>query len=297
MTQLDIETFFAVLEHPTMTAAARVLFITQPSLSARLQALEREAGAVLFQRGKGQRRLELTEEGRRFLPLARRWKGLLEETARFSAVPHQRFLHVAAVYTANQYFLPPVYEALLARMEQVSLQVEALRNYEAISFVAQGNADLAIVDSLARYEYRMESRPLFREGWLLLRAQGAPVPAGPVHPHALDPAAELLVSWQQEIRQWHDEWFGADAWPLLYTDIPQLVERMDLSGGRWSIIPASSAAYFRQQGQVCPLAHPPAERTFYLITRKGEPLSPPAQMFLELLGEHLAGVEGVRLLI
>ena len=82
MTQLDIETFFAVLEHPTMTAAARALFITQPSLSARLQALEREAGAVLFQRGKGQRRLELTEEGRRFLPLARRWKGLLEETAR-----------------------------------------------------------------------------------------------------------------------------------------------------------------------------------------------------------------------
>ena len=40
MTNQDIETFFAVLDHGTMTAAAEALFITQPSLSARLRALE-----------------------------------------------------------------------------------------------------------------------------------------------------------------------------------------------------------------------------------------------------------------
>lgn len=45
MTNQDIETFFAVLDHGTMTAAAEALYITQPSLSARLKALEDQVGA------------------------------------------------------------------------------------------------------------------------------------------------------------------------------------------------------------------------------------------------------------
>ena len=52
MNNQDIEAFFAVLDHGTMTAAADSLFITQPSLSARLKSLEDEVGASLFHRGK-----------------------------------------------------------------------------------------------------------------------------------------------------------------------------------------------------------------------------------------------------
>ena len=91
MTTLDIETFFAVLDHGTMTAAAEALFITQPTLTARIQALEAEVGAALFRRGKGQRHITLTEAGQRFLPLARRWQNLLTETQTFSSAdppPH-----------------------------------------------------------------------------------------------------------------------------------------------------------------------------------------------------------------
>ena len=33
MTNLDIETFWAVVQHGTMTAAAEALYITQPTLS------------------------------------------------------------------------------------------------------------------------------------------------------------------------------------------------------------------------------------------------------------------------
>ena len=80
MTNQDIETFFAVLDHGTMTAAAEALYITQPSLSARLKSLEDQVGAPLFHRGKGQRRITLTDAGQHFLPLARRWQNLLSET-------------------------------------------------------------------------------------------------------------------------------------------------------------------------------------------------------------------------
>lgn len=54
--------FVAVAEEGTMTEAARVLGIAQPSLSQQISALERRVGAPLFHRGpKG---MELTEGGR-----------------------------------------------------------------------------------------------------------------------------------------------------------------------------------------------------------------------------------------
>ena len=68
MTDMEIETFLTVLRSGSMTAAAQALYITQPTLSARLQTLEDEVGTPLFVRGKGLRRLELTEAGTRFLP-------------------------------------------------------------------------------------------------------------------------------------------------------------------------------------------------------------------------------------
>ena len=80
MNNTDMETFWAVLEHGTLTAAAEALFITQPTLTNRIQSLEAEVGAQLFHRGKGIRHIELTEAGQRFLPLAYRWQTLLDET-------------------------------------------------------------------------------------------------------------------------------------------------------------------------------------------------------------------------
>lgn len=46
MTNPDIETFFAVLQHGTLSAAAEALYISQPTLTARMQALEGEVGAI-----------------------------------------------------------------------------------------------------------------------------------------------------------------------------------------------------------------------------------------------------------
>ena len=82
MNNTDMETFWAVLEHGTRTAAAEALVITQPTLTNRIQSLEAEVGAQLFHRGKGIRHIELTEAGQRFLPLAYRWQTLLDDKGR-----------------------------------------------------------------------------------------------------------------------------------------------------------------------------------------------------------------------
>ena len=294
MTNQDIETFFAVLDHGTMTAAAEALYITQPSLSARLKSLEDQVGAPLFHRGKGQRRITLTDAGQHFLPLARRWQNLLSETQTFAAAEKREFLHVIAAYTANQYILPPVYQRFLERELPVNLWVESMRTDQAVSAVARGDADMAIVDGGLHYDLQIEAKPLFREGFFLAVPDNMTLPE-PVDATALRPQDEILVYGQPEILQWHDYWYGVDARPLLYTDTPQIAERLPFCGKRWSIIPAAAAEYSLQvyNVHIYHLAHPPAERTFYLVTPKGRALSAAAETLLEDLRVQVRDMEGI----
>ena len=63
-----IRYFVAVAEAGSFTAAARLAFVSQPTLSAAIQALERDVGETLFERGtKG---VALTPAGERRLPEA-----------------------------------------------------------------------------------------------------------------------------------------------------------------------------------------------------------------------------------
>jgi DNA-binding transcriptional LysR family regulator len=69
---MDLQTmrcFIAVAEHLHFRRAAAQLNMTQPTLSLRVRALEREAGVVLLERDR--RSVRLTEAGRAFLEGAR----------------------------------------------------------------------------------------------------------------------------------------------------------------------------------------------------------------------------------
>ena len=57
--------FLAVARMQSISAAAEELHITQPTLSRQLMELEEELGAKLFDRGRKNRRVALTEAGKR----------------------------------------------------------------------------------------------------------------------------------------------------------------------------------------------------------------------------------------
>lgn len=67
MTKTELEAFFTVLQYGSISAAAERLFITQPAMSRRMKAIEDELGYSLFERGRGQRSVELTENGKEFV--------------------------------------------------------------------------------------------------------------------------------------------------------------------------------------------------------------------------------------
>lgn len=79
MNQGEIDAFLAIVEQGTLSGAAETLYLTQSALSSRLELLEKETGARLVRRRKGIRRIELTEAGKRMVPVARKWKPPIQE--------------------------------------------------------------------------------------------------------------------------------------------------------------------------------------------------------------------------
>ena len=164
MTNSDIETFWAVVQHGTMTAAAESLYITQPTLSMRIRALEERVGTPLFVRGKGQRRIALTEAGQKFLTLAQRWQQMLAETESLAELGQRAYLRMAATYTTNQYILPPVYKRFLTLRLPVSLWIHTLRDVDIAQSLLNHELDFAFIDSSTVFDDRLGGRPGHRRG-------------------------------------------------------------------------------------------------------------------------------------
>ena len=70
MTYDHIETFLTVVSCGNISAAANELFVTQSTVSTRIQQLEEELGAQLVIRSRGHRNIELTSYGQAFVPIA-----------------------------------------------------------------------------------------------------------------------------------------------------------------------------------------------------------------------------------
>ena len=96
----------------SVTAAAEELFVTQPSVSAAVAALEREVGAKLLERdGRG---LRPTAAGAAFAPYAAHVLGLLEaggRAAREAAEGGRATLRISAVTSAGDHVVPPLIRA------------------------------------------------------------------------------------------------------------------------------------------------------------------------------------------
>ena len=76
----EIETFLTIVNTKSITKTADILFLSQPTVSHRLKALEKELGFPLIVRKKGFKNVELTSKGSEFVSIAERYISLWKET-------------------------------------------------------------------------------------------------------------------------------------------------------------------------------------------------------------------------
>jgi DNA-binding transcriptional LysR family regulator len=167
----QIEAFLEVARRQNLSRAAEALFVSQPTLTARLQGLESTLGERLFIRTR--RGMRLTEAGETFLPFAEHavaaladGRERLDELRRGVAGR----LVLGAPPTVSTYTLPDLLARFSAAYPKVRLAVKTGTSEEILEMVLHDQVQLGIIRSLAHQE--IESVPLYTDALVLIAGPG-----------------------------------------------------------------------------------------------------------------------------
>ena len=119
-----IETFLAVVSTRSITQAANKLYVSQSTVSSRLQQLEEELGTTLIKRKKGIRTVEVTQEGYEFIPIAQRYAEFDSEFSQFKDREHNISLTIACPDSLNVHLFKPLYSQILNCTPHVNLRIK-----------------------------------------------------------------------------------------------------------------------------------------------------------------------------
>jgi DNA-binding transcriptional LysR family regulator len=163
----QIEAFVEVVRCGTVSGAAEALGLTQPALTARLQALDRELGGQLFARsGRG---LRLTDAGRTFLPHAERVLRALgdgRDAVRDLAAGRAGRLVIGATSSVSSYVLPKVLKRFRVEHPRVDIAVRTGHSEQVLDMILNGTVELAIVRELRHPA--IEVTPLYEDDLTLV---------------------------------------------------------------------------------------------------------------------------------
>lgn len=246
MTNTGIECFLAICRHKTASAAARALFITQPSLSARLKVLEQEVGAQLFYRNKGSREMQLTDVGHEFYQLALQYEVLINKMKTLGD-EKKNTLRIACFSSLDTYLLTPVYRLFLQTNPQFSLQIQDVGNLSVTQGILQGESDIAFSTSSFSHS-QIQRIPIFSEPMVLVCAADSAL-QGPVTQSKLSAQNEILVKWSDDFTCWHQEFFDNSQPQFCVSTMIQLRQFLEEEKG-WSIVPLSVAKGLAAEGNI-----------------------------------------------
>ena len=171
----QIEYVAALYRERHFQRAAERVHISQPTLSQRVKALEKELGAPLFERSS--RWVRPTPAGELFIPQAlaalESLESSVEEARRGAGQPLGR-LSVAAIPTLAPYILPGALKILRARAPRLRLEVHELTTSLLLERLKDGRVDVGIL-ALPIEERGLVARGVGREPFFLAVPAGHPL--------------------------------------------------------------------------------------------------------------------------
>ena len=268
--------FVTVVETGSISADARKQYMTQPPLSAQMQALEQELGCPLLERGA--RRVELTYAGRR---LYERAKTLLEleqtarEEVRACADPAGGMLRLGVVSSVAGEMVPRWLTAFTRQMPGVQLRLTEANTFRLLEQLRQGHIQLAIVRTPCPDE-GLVRLPLAEERLVAVAPAGG-LPAAPVALETLT-AQPLVIyrRWEPLLRE-QAERAGLALRPRCVCDDARTAVQLAAAGMGVAVVPASAA----QPGLTVAPLREPIRSGIQLVYRPETPLSACARRFVE----------------
>ena len=171
----QLEAFLQVAHHRSFSRAAEALFLTQPSVTARIQSLEREIGERLFERTG--RSVTLTDAGHAFIPHAQRALTAVQEgTDAIEAVRHGDVgsIRIGASSSIATYVLPAIFKRFRQERPRVHIHLTTGTTEDMLEKLIAGELHVAITRLTQHPE--IESLHLYNDDLALV--------VSPSHPFA-----------------------------------------------------------------------------------------------------------------
>lgn len=171
----DLQLFLAVLRAGSVTGAARDLRLTQPAVSKRLQDLEAQLGAALFDRLP--RGVRPTEAGRTLRPHAERMLAMAEaaeaDLLALSQLKRGR-LAIGASTTIGSYLVPSLFGRFRRRHPEVTLSLEIANTAQVQAAVLDDRLDCGMTEGFVSSD-ALEVEVFAEDDMLAIVAPGDPL--------------------------------------------------------------------------------------------------------------------------
>ncbi len=201
----DWEVIYTLYQHPNLTKAASLLFISQPALTKRLQQIEEEFGVVIADRtSKG---VMFTPQGEYLAQQAQRFIQLMQET-RYHLVRMENgesgHLKIGAPSSAARFLLPRVLRQYNDLYPNVTLHLQVLLSGLILPSLQQGEIHIGFMNGdRPHHEYQLlystgcgyvvSTKPLALEE----------LPSIPMIRHSRDLYSRTIIDewWQEHFKQ------------------------------------------------------------------------------------------------
>lgn len=142
-----LEAFMYVVKFKSFHKAAEALYLTQPSITARIKGLERELETQLFIRqGRG---ITLTEKGRDFIPFAEQMIRTYQQSKeKLRSEPKKRKFTFGANIITAQYVMPEFIRFFSQQLPTLEYDVVCGGNEYILERVSRKEIDVAFVRQL-----------------------------------------------------------------------------------------------------------------------------------------------------
>ncbi|WDM24029.1 LysR family transcriptional regulator [Paenibacillus polymyxa] len=141
----NMEAFVYVNHYGSFNKAAEALFLSQPSVTARIQTLERELECKLFDRQSKQ--TVLTEDGRKFLPYAEQMLQVLQKgkqkLQQRKKAPQQ--IRIGCTISVSNYIIPEILKQLRARYPEVNYKIVTATTDQLVHKLLNREVDISFV--------------------------------------------------------------------------------------------------------------------------------------------------------
>jgi len=278
----DLKTFVAVADTASFSQAAEQLYITQPAVSKRIQALEQDLAVQLFDRvGK---RVLLTQAGQVLVPQARQMLAMLADTEKQLRNLSRNVsgaLHMATSHHIGLHRLAPVLRTFTERHPQVQLNISFEDSEVAHDMLRHGDIELAVVTLNPAGDTQLCYREIWRDPLVFVSAEPMPARVSMQDLAGIPCVLPGTGTYTGRIvlQRFADR--GITLTPSMSTNYLETIGMLVSVGLGWSVLPRSMVGDLHEIDVNCPAM----SRTLGSVTNPARAVSNAATAFLETVAE------------